>query len=103
MLEVPGSNPILVCFFFDYIIEDKVFEKILSSNATVLMVYVYSVYYTAGRIAENLAVRIDTAYFNSGKLAKQSACIIHSIRLNSISRSAYIGVTAGRYADVGMR
>ena len=39
----------------------------------------------------------------SGKLAKQGAWIVHSIRLNSISHSAYIGVTAGRYADVGMR
>ena len=34
VLEVPGSNPTRV-LFFDYIIEDKVFEKILSSNPTV--------------------------------------------------------------------
>ena len=31
----PGFEPYSCTFFFDYIIEDKVFEKILSSNATV--------------------------------------------------------------------
>ena len=34
VLEVPGSNLTRV-LFFDYIIEDIVFEKILSSNTTV--------------------------------------------------------------------
>ena len=48
------------CAFFStiIIIEDKVFENSKSQCYRILMVYVYSVYYTAGRIAGKLAVRL---------------------------------------------
>ena len=50
-----------------YIIEDKIFEKILSSNAIVYWWYVLSILHcrtNSGKLSRPAAGRIDTAYFN---------------------------------------
>ena len=56
---------LLLCFFFDYIIEDKVFENFTESQCyRILMVHVLSILHrrtNSGQISRPAAGRIDTA------------------------------------------
>ena len=64
-VEVPGLNPTRV-LFFDYIIEDKVFENSKSQCYRILMVYVLSTLHcwtNSEQISRPAAGRIDSAFF----------------------------------------
>ena len=64
-----GSNPTRV-LFFDYIIEDKVFENSKSQCYRILMVYVLSILHcrtNSGQISHPDARRIDTALIQTSR------------------------------------